>query len=152
VKLLQLTYETGTGTLVQFIVLSLLNIATGAHSVVTTCQKDGGNCVSNLIVSMIFYMLVVGWFAFVWVLGYAAQDRRSKRLAQALIIAEFCIAMLAFFNIRHRNPGDVISLITSFVDLVLALWIMSLAFRLMRAKGGRVVSSQRTRRRPTPRS
>jgi uncharacterized membrane protein len=147
-----LTYETGIGTLIQFIALSLLNLATGANSVVTTCRHDGGDCVSNLIVSMIFYILVVGWFAFVSVLGYAAQDRRSKRLAQVLIIAEFCIAGLAFFNIKHRNGNDWLSLVTSLIDLVLAIWIITLAWRLMRADGGRVVSTQRTRRRPAPRS
>jgi hypothetical protein len=152
VKLTQFTYETGIGTLIQFIALSLLNLATGAHSVITTCTKDGSNCISNLIVSMILYMLVVAWFAFVWVLGYAAQDRRSRRLAQILIAAEGCIALIALFNLKHHNQGDYLSLVTSIIDLILAVWIVWLAWHLMKARGGRVVSTQRARRRPTPRT
>lgn len=146
----KLTYETGTATLIQFVVLSLLNIATGTNSVVTTCYNSKSNCASNLVVSLIFYLLIVGWFAFIWVLGYAAQDRRSKRLAQVLILAEICVAFVAYFNIKHRNANDYISLATSVIDLILALWIITLAWRLMRAKGGRVVTNrQRTRRRPS---
>ncbi|MGC1176531.1 MAG: hypothetical protein WA843_00510 [Candidatus Saccharimonadales bacterium] len=144
-------YETAVATLVQFITLSLLGIANGVNSVVTTCHGDKGDCVSNLIVSLIFFILTALWFGAVWVLGYAAQERRSKRLAQLLICAEVLIAMAALFNARHHT--DVLSLITSLVDLLLAVWIITLAFRLMRAGGGRVVSRQRgrARRRPTTR-
>lgn len=144
-----MTYETATATLIQFIVLSLLNIANGVNSVVTTCRQDGGSCISNLLVSMIFYLLVVLWFGFVWILGYAAQERRSKRLAQVLIAAELAIALVAYFNIRHHNHKDFLGVTTSVIDLVLALWVITLAYRLMKAKGGRVVVRQR--RRPQPR-
>ena len=74
-------YETAVITLVQFIVLSLLGIANGLNSIVTTCHQNDGDCVSNTIVSLIFFLLTAGWFAFIWVLGYTAQDRRSRRLA-----------------------------------------------------------------------
>lgn len=151
---MKLTYETGIATLIQFITLSLLNIATGTNSVVTTCRHSGGDCVSNLIVSMIFFILVAGWFAAVWLLGYMAQERRSRRLAQLLIAAEAFIALIALFNAKHRT--DALSLVTSLIDLILAIWIITLAFRLMRAGGGRVVTGTRTRqrprRRPIPRS
>lgn len=148
---MRLTYETGVATMIQFIALSLLNIATGAHSIVTTCQKDGTNCVSNIIVSLIFYMVICGWFAAVWMLGVAAQTMRNKRLAQLLILTELLIASVAIFNVRHRNPGDYISLITSLIDLALAIWIIVLATRLIRARGGRVVNPRQARKRPTPR-
>jgi hypothetical protein len=115
------------------------------NSIVTTCRKDGSDCVSNTIVSIIFFMLVVAWFGAVWLLGYAAQDRRSKRLAQLLICAEALIALVALFNARHHT--DFLSLITSIIDLVLAAWIIVLAFRLMRSSGGRIVSKQRPRQR-----
>lgn len=151
---MKLTYETGTATLIQFIVLSLLNIATGTHSVIATCANDHSNCVSNLIVSIVFYILIVGWFATVSALGFAAQLRRSKRLAQLLICAEGLIALVALFNIKLNlaHGHDALTLITSITDLVLALWISLLAFRLMRAKGGRVVARSRVRqrRRPNP--
>lgn len=139
---MRITYETGKGTLIQFIVLSLLNIANQINQTVTACRHEG-QCVSNAILATIFYLLVVGWFAAVWALGYMAQERRSKRLAQLLICAEGLIALIAAFNARHHT--DLLSLFTSLVDLGLAIWIVTLAFRLMRAGGGRVVRSSHNR-------
>jgi hypothetical protein len=146
-------YETAVITLVQFIVLSLLGIANGLNSIVSTCRTDHGDCISNTIVSLIFFLLTAAWFGFIWVLGYSAQERRSKRLAQALICAEGLIAMIALFNARHHT--DFLGLTTSVIDLVLAVWIITLAWRLMRSGGGRIVAkhpggSGRARRRRTP--
>ena len=142
---MKLTYQTAVATLIQFILLSFLGIANGLNSVVTTCRHDGTDCVSNLIVSLIFFILTAGWFGAVWVLGYTAQERRSRRLAQLLIMAEALIALIAFFNAKHHT--DILSLATSLIDLALAIWIITLAFRLMRVGGGRVVAKQRGRRR-----
>lgn len=140
-----LTYQTSVATLIQFITLSFLGIANGLNSVVTTCRSETGDCMSNLLVSIIFFIITAVWFGLIWVLGWAAQNRRSKRLAQLLICAEVLIAMVAYFN--AKNHPDKLSLFTSVVDLALALWIIYLAFRLMRAGGGRIVARQRTRRR-----
>ncbi|HEX7632921.1 MAG TPA: hypothetical protein VF401_01195 [Candidatus Saccharimonadales bacterium] len=147
-------YETAVITLVQFIVLSLLGIANGLNSIVSTCHTDHGDCISNTIVSLIFFLLTCAWFAFIWVLGYTAQERRSKRIAQLLICAEGLIALVALFNAKHHT--DLLGLSTSVIDLVLAVWIITLAWRLMRSGGGRIVSKQRAgngraRRRPTAR-
>lgn len=138
-------YETAVITLVQFILLSLLGIANGLNSIVSTCRTDHGDCVSNTIVSLIFFLLTAGWFAFIWVLGYSAQERRSRRLAQVLIAAEAFIALIALFNAQHHT--DILGLVTSVIDLVLAVWIITLAWRLMRAGGGRIVVKQRPRQR-----
>lgn len=142
---MKLKYETGIATLIQFVTLSILNILNGVESIVTTCRQNDGDCVSNTLVSMIFFILVAGFFACIWALGYLAQERRSKRLAQLLIAAEALIAMVAYFNVQHHN--NALNLFTSIVDIGLAIWIITLAFRLMRSKGGRVVSKQRTRQR-----
>lgn len=141
---MKLTYETATATLIQFIVLGLLNIANGLNSVITTCHRTGTDCVSNLLVSIIFFILVMIWFGFICFLGYMAQERRSKRFAQLLILAELMIVMVAYFNARHHT--DFLSLATSLIDLVLALWIITLAFRLMRAKGKRITTVKRRSR------
>ncbi len=138
-------YETAVITMVQFIVLSLLGIANALNSIVSTCHSTHGDCVSNLIVSLIFFILTVVWFGFVWILGYNAQERRSHRLAWLLIAAEIFIAMIALFNAKHHT--DMLGLGTSVVDLFLAIWVISLAFRLVRAGGGRVVTKQRPRQR-----
>lgn len=142
---MRLRYQTGIAALIQFIILSLLGIANGLNSIITTCHKDSSDCISNLIVSIIFFILTATWFAALWVLAYAAQERRSRRLSQILICAEGLVALIAFFNARHHT--DWLSLLTSLLDLALALWIILLAFRLMRAKGGRVVTRQRPRSR-----
>ena len=145
---MKLTYQTGVATLIQFITLSFLGIANGANSVVTTCRHDSTNCVSNLIVSLIFFILTAAWFGMVWILGYTAQERRSRRLAQLLMCAEALIALIALFNAKHHT--DALSLFTSLVDLVLAVWIISLAFRLIRTGGARVVTKRRSRQRKNP--
>ncbi len=142
---MKLTYETAIATFIQFIILSFLGIANGLNSVVTTCRHSSSDCVSNLIVSLIFFILTAVWFGAIWLLGFIAQDRRSKRLAQLLICAECLIALVALFNAKHHT--DILSLFTSVIDLVLAIWVIILAYRLMRAGGGRVVSHQRPRRR-----
>jgi len=139
---MKLKYETAVATFIQFVTLSFLNMATGLNSVVTTCHKEGQDCISNLIVSIIFWMLVTLWFGFVWLLGYIAQDRRSKRLAQLLIAAEGFIALIAYFNAKHHT--DFLSLATSIIDLLLAVWVITLAFRLMRS-GGKRITKQRQR-------
>ncbi len=149
---MRLKYETGILTFIQFVTLSLLGIVNGLNSIITTCvhQSTSNDCVSNMLVSIIFFILTTIWFALIWVLGYQAQERRSRRLAQLLIAMEAFIALIAFFNAKHHS--DLLSLFTSLLDLVLAVWIIVLAVRLMRAKGGRVVSRQRPRqrrRRPT---
>jgi hypothetical protein len=147
--LMKLTYETGTATLVQFILLSFLNMANGANSVVTTCRKEGGgDCISNLLVSIIFFMLVVAWFGFVWVLGYAVQERRSKLLALGLIGAEILIIGVAYINIHGHT--DALSLVTSVIDIILAVIIIFLSLRIVWAGDSRIVSHRRVRRRRHP--
>ncbi len=142
---MKLKYQTAIATFIQFITLAFLNIGTGAVSVITTCRANNGNCVSNLLVSLIFFILITLWFAFVWILGYAAQEQRSKRLAQALIVAETFIAIFALFDIKHHS--DPLSLATSIIDLCLSAWVISLSYRLMKAGGGRIVAKQRPRQR-----
>ena len=141
---MKLKYETGIATLIQFIIISFLNIATGANSVISTCSKSGtSDCITNLLTSVVYFLLLTAWFGGLWVLGYAAQDRRSKRFAQALIAAEGLVALIALFNAKHHP--DFIGLVTSLADLLLALWIIVLAFRLMQAGGKRITIGRRRR-------
>lgn len=142
---MKLTYETGKATFIQFGVLSLMNIGTGLNSIVTTCHTQKGDCVSNTLVSLVFYILIVGWFGFIAALGYAAQEKRSNRLAYLLIAAELLIMMVAFINVRGHT--DVLSLATSVADLILASWVIYLAIRLIRSRGRRIVNKQRARKR-----
>lgn len=140
---MRLKYQTAIATFIQFISLVFLNVGTGAVSIISTCHSNGSDCVSNTLVSLIFFILITIWFAFVWILGYAAQEQRSRRLSQALIVAEICIAVVALFDIKHRS--NVLGLITSIIDLGLSVWVMLLAYRIVRSGGGRIVTPQRAR-------
>lgn len=132
-------YRLSTIAFIQFIAMCFLGIANGVYSIISTCiQHD--DCVSNSLVSVVYWLLIAVWFGFLWILAYSAQDKRNKRFAQILIAAQSLVALVSAFNAKHHP--DIIGLITSITDLVLALWIILLAIRLLRAKGGRVVAKQ----------
>ena len=141
---MKLRYETGIATLIQFVTMAFLNVGTGLVSVVSGCHSGIGDCIVNSFTSLVYFLLITLWFGFVWVLGFIAQDRRSKRVAQALIGAEILIALVALFNARHHV--DAIGLVTSLIDAVLAIWIIFLAFKLMRSDGARIVTTPRQRK------
>lgn len=142
---MKLKYQTGIITFVQFIAGSVLGFANGAVSSISGCTSGGTDCVSNTLVSLVLIILTALWFGFVAILGYAAQDRRSRRLARLLMLAEAAIAVVALFDILHFP--NILSLITSLIDFTLALWVLLLAYRLSKAKGGRVVTSGTNRKR-----
>jgi hypothetical protein len=145
---MKLTYETAIATFIQFVSITLLSVGTTIVSIVSSCHGQSDQCTSNSIVSLIFFMLLAGWFACLWVVGYAAQERRSKRLGQLLIAAEVVVAMVALFNAKHHT--DPLSLITSITDFCLSLWVILLAYRLIKAGGGRIINRQRRRRPRAP--
>ena len=128
--------------------MSLFSLANNANSIITTCSTHHDDCVSNMIPSIILFILTALWFGCVWILGSAAQERRSKRLAQLLMATEAFIVLIAVFNVKHHI--DALSAVTSILDICLAIWIITLAFRLMRAGGGRIVSGQARRHRVAP--
>jgi len=145
---MKLTYQTGVATMIQFILVSLFVLASQVGSTITTCHKDSGNCVSNLITSIIFYILAAVVFGSIWVIGYTAQSRRSRRLAQLLICAEGFIGLLALFSLKlNLHSSNVFGFIASLAMALLAGWIVIVAVRLMRAGGGRVVNRPRERNR-----
>lgn len=146
---MKLTYQTGIATLLQFLLLSFLTLFGQIASVVTTCRSSSDDCVSNLITSIILYLLVAIVFGSIWLVGYAAQSWRSKRLAQLLICIEGLIALVALFSLKlslhsHKN---ILGLLASFSIFALAAWTITLAFRLMRSSGKRITTSQQRRRR-----
>ena len=146
---MRLRYETGTATLLQFAVVTILAFINQISSIVSTCVKNDGDCVSNSLVSLVLVILVAIWFGFISALGYAAQDKRSKRLARVLIAAEALNLLISLFNAKHFP--NTLGLITSVIDLALAAWVIMLAWRLMRANGGCVVTGNARTRATTTR-
>lgn len=143
---MRLTYEAGTATLIQFIVLGFLNIATALQSIISTCSPhSGGDCVGNLFTSIIYYILIVIWFGIILGIGLAAQQRRSKRLAQLLILCEIAVLLVASYNIK-LNLGKFsgyINFFTSCADVILCIWVIYLAYHLSKSSGGRVVRKRK---------
>ena len=141
---MKLKYETAVATLIQFVVLTILGVANALNSMISTCRHDGSNCTWNLILSVLFFLITAAWFGMIWMLGYFAQESRNKRLAQLLILVEMSVGLIAFFNARHNT--DALGLATSIIDLMLAIWIITLAFRLMRADGKRITKNRSRKR------
>ncbi|HVC36718.1 MAG TPA: hypothetical protein VNE40_04750 [Candidatus Dormibacteraeota bacterium] len=145
---MSLRYETGIATLSQFVIMSGLNLVNTVASSISGCSNASGDCVSNILLSLIYFLLIALWFGLLSIFGYAAQDRRSRKLAQILIAAEVLVATVSLFDARHYP--NILGLITSLIDFGLAIWIISLAFRLARANGGRVVTTKMIRRKRLP--
>lgn len=138
-------YEVGIIAFAQFIILSLLSLANGLNSIISTCVSAHGQCIENMIPSIILFILTAAWFAAVWLLAYTVQERRGRKITTLLLGAEFAIAMIALFSIKHHT--DWLGVVTSAIDLVLALWILLLAARIWLAGDSRVVSRRRIRSR-----
>lgn len=134
---IKLKYETGIATTAQLIVVTVFNIINGTASSIDQCTNNSGNCVSNIVLSLLYFMVLSVGFVALWLIGMAAQDKRSKRLAQLLILGEFVVAGISIFDLTHQDPS-ITGRISSFVDGVFSVWIIILAIRLLRAKGGRV--------------
>lgn len=142
---LKLKYETGIATSIQFIVVTFFNIINGIASSINQCTNGNNDCVGNIVLSLLYFLVISIWFGGLWLAGFAAQDRRSKRISQILIAGELMVLLVSLFDLTHHNPSAM-GKITSFVDAILAFWVTLLAFRLMTAKGGRV--RPRNRKRP----
>jgi hypothetical protein len=141
----KLTYETGIGTLIQFILVSFYILISQLVSTTSSCIK-GSNCITDLITSIAFFIVAAIGFGAVWLFGSLVQTRRSRRLARLLIVTEALVGLIALYSIKlNSNSHNVTGLIASFGMLLLAGWNISLAFRLMRSGGGRVVARQRKR-------
>ena len=136
---LGLKYETGIATTIQFILLTILNFANGISGSVNQCSNGGRACVSNIIISLVYFLVITSLFAGLWIVGFMAQDKRSKRICQLLIAGESFLALIGLFDLVHHTPS-IFSIIISLFELLTAVWVSWLAFRLMLAKGGRVRS------------
>ena len=143
---MKLTYQTGIAALIHLAVITVFNVIHLFHSSIKECVVSAANdCVETVITSMLYFMLITFWFILLWLVAVAAQTRRSRKWAFLLIGGEFMVFAVAMFNAQHHN--DILGLTTSIVDAALAVWVGFLAFRLFIAGGGRVTTSQRSRKR-----
>lgn len=137
----RLTYQTAVVSLIQFISIMILGVPDTVINIVSTCHNDSSNCVSNMIVSLIFYLLTAGWFLIIVLLGWAAQKKRSRQFAVILIGFEFITLVVAGY-IDFPHDTNVLAKGTSLLDALLSLWVMYLAFRVFLSGGKRIVKRQ----------
>lgn len=142
---MKLTYQTGVAALIQLAVMTLFNILNGFHSGIQQCTNGSTDCIGNIITSMLYFMLITLWFAALWILAAAVQDRRSRKLAFLLISGEGMVFLVALFNAQHHN--NLLGLITSVADAALAAWVGWLALKIFIYGGARVTTSGKSRRR-----
>jgi hypothetical protein len=141
----KLRYQTGVVALVQFLAGSTVGFGANLISSISSCTNHGTDCVSNTVTSLILIILTAGWYAFLAVLGYAAQDRRSRRLANVLLLAEGATILVALFDSLHFN--NIFGLITSLLDTILAALVIFATLGLRRAAKGHVPISGNNRER-----
>lgn len=143
--LMHLRYETGIATLIQFIIAVALSFITGLTSIIGSCTT-GNNpvCVGNTLVSLVLIILIVFAFGAVLVLGYAAQERRSSRLAIILMIIEACAALGYIFDAQHTS--NIIDRLSDLLIFLVIVWVILITWRLATSKGGRIVKNHRRRR------
>ena len=134
---LKLKYETGIAATIQFIALTILDFISGVSTSVTQCVNGSGSCAGDVALAIFYFIVITVLFGILWLAGFAAQDRRSRRIAQALILAEgfvFLVGLYDFTKHRHSLIGSLISL----VEIITSVWIAWLALRIILARGGRV--------------
>ncbi len=133
----KIKHETSVLTFIQFILMSTLYFAINLRSIIGTCVNGSNECLSNMISSLTLSILVVIVFSCIWIIGYFVQTFRSHKLALLLILIESGIFIVEFFDSYHHS--SLLSLLTSIIDVLLAFWIITLAIRVYRAKGARIV-------------
>lgn len=142
---MRLTYQTGIGTLIQFLVLTFLNIPNSIVGIVQGCKI--GNCETNAVATIVFFLLLVVWFAFLWIIGTIAQQKRSRRLTVFLAGSEFVtLAIAAYLDLDHKT--NLLQTITGIIYVVIGLLVIYLCFNLFVAGKGRMVKG-RVRRKVT---
>jgi hypothetical protein len=138
-------YETGTATFIQFGLVSIFALANQILAIFNSCFGEDAQCVEGVFTAFMFFVLTVMLFMGIWFLGHTAQEKRSKWLSLFLIVVELGVLRIAYHN--AKNHTDWLSLAASTVNIVLSVMVIFLAFRLMRSKGGRIVTKQRPRKR-----
>jgi predicted permease len=137
-KLNNLTNQTAAASLLQFFTMVILGVPNTIVNIVTTCNSSQNSCVSNTIVTLIFYLLTAGWFGIIMLVGFIAQRKRSRQFAVLLGGLEFITLGVAGY-IDYPHDTNVLAKATSLIDAVLSIVVIYLALRLFYSGGRRIV-------------
>ena len=134
---LKLKYETGVAVTIQFVAVTILNFVGGSITTIKDCTGNSTNCISNLVISVLYFGFLTLCFGFLWIVGFIAQDRRSIRLSKILIFIEGFVFLFGLYEFSHYS-SSITKTIIGLVEIITAIWVSWLALRILRAKGGRV--------------
>jgi len=138
---MRIRYETGIATLVQFAVIAGLSFINGLASIISGCHSGAtADCITNAFVSLVLIIMLIVGLGILLALGYAAQARRSARLAYILMAAEAFAAFIFLFD--AKQTPSIIERLTNFLSFAVSAWVIFVAWRLSRAKGGRIVAGR----------
>jgi len=135
-----LTYETGNATTIQFLAVNIINLISSGYDTVQKCTTPGnGSCIGSMIPNLFLFIALAIFFGVIWLIGFIVQDRRSTKIAILLILAELLVLLIGLFDLIHNKTG-FLGILLSISEIATAIWIIYLASRLIRARGGRVRS------------
>lgn len=135
-------YQTGFGTLVQFIIIVLLSLLDTFVNIISSCHSSGSDCVSNAIPTLIIFILTAVWFAFLAMLGYFVQHKRDRKLSILLIMVEgITLIVAAYFNLPRAS--GINNKLTSFIDSILSIWVIFMAINIFIYKKKRISRSSK---------
>ena len=137
-------FQTGLGTLIQLLAISLLSLLDTIINIVSTCHSSSNQCVSNAIPTLIFFIMTVGWFVILAGLGFFVQKKRDRRLTFILLCMEGLTFLVSgYFNLPRAS--GINSKVTSFIDAALSLWVIFMALNIFIYKNRRIVKGSKPR-------
>ncbi len=138
----KLSHQTAVVSLIQFVTIASLAIPNTIISIISSCHSDSTGCVSNMVASIIFYILTAVWFGLIMIIGFLAQKRRSRQFAVILICFEFFTLGVAGYIDFPHDP-NFLSKATSLLDVILSLWVIYVSIRLIMSGTNRIVSKEK---------
>lgn len=132
-----LRYQTGTASFIQLAVVVLLVVINNLLTLIDSC-RSGSECAVTALFSMVFIFMTFLWFFVLSAIGYAAEERRSRNLAYLLIAGQLATMAVAYGFFKH--PANWFGMLSALIVLILAGWVIVLAWRLSKAKGKRIVA------------
>lgn len=138
IKFTNLTNQTAAASLVQFFTMVVLGVPNTIINIVSSCHSNQDSCVSNSLVTLVFYLLTAGWFGLIMLVGFIAQRKRSRQFAILLGGLEFITFVVAGY-IDYPHDSNILAKTTSLIDAALSIVVIYLALRLFFSGGRRIV-------------
>jgi len=137
-------FQTGLGTLIQLIVVSLLSLINTIINIVSTCHSSSSDCVSNTVPTLILFIITVFWFVGIAAMGFLVQKKRSRRLNLFLLGAEGITFLVSGYFDFPRASG-LIAKTTSLIDAIISVWVIFMAVNIFLYKKRRIVKGSKPR-------